>query len=171
VPKPDAGVDVSGLGPQETYVALCAPCHAKDAKGGAADHAPSLVNPTFLESASDDYLRKSIALGRPGTSMAAYGKAMGGPLDDARVDGIVRWLREVGAIPAAKKLEQVAKGDALGGEKLYTEYCRTCHGDAKTRGGPYTSRTCSSCSSRPTRSSATRSPSAARARRCRASAR
>jgi len=133
-PKPDAGVDVSGLGPQETYVALCAPCHAKDAKGGAADHAPSLVNPTFLESASDDYLRKSIALGRPGTSMAAYGKAMGGPLDDARVDGIVRWLREVGATPATKKLEQVAKGDALGGEKLYTEYCRTCHGDAKTRG-------------------------------------
>ena len=130
----DAGVDVSGLGPQETYVALCAPCHAKDAKGGAADHAPSLVNPTFLESASDDYLRKSIALGRPGTSMAASGKAMGGPLDDARVDGIVRWLRELGATPATKKLEQVAKGDALGGEKLYVEYCRSCHGDTKMRG-------------------------------------
>ena len=36
-------------------------------------HAPSLVNPTFLESATDEFLRRSIIFGRPGTSMAAYG--------------------------------------------------------------------------------------------------
>jgi len=124
--------DVSKLSPQDTYLALCAPCHAKDAKGGAADHAPSLVNPTFLESASDEFLRTSIVLGRPGTSMAAYGKAMGGPLDDAKAEELVRWLRAQG--PALASLTAPGKGDAAAGEKLYVEYCRTCHGDTKTRG-------------------------------------
>jgi cytochrome c oxidase cbb3-type subunit 3 len=132
VPAQPPRPDVSKLSPQETYLALCAPCHAKDAKGGAADHAPSLVNPTFLESASDDFLRKSIVLGRPGTSMAAYGKAMGGPLDDAKAEELVRWLRGQG--PALASLAAPGKGDAAAGEKLYVEYCRTCHGDTKTRG-------------------------------------
>ena len=132
VPGQPPKTDVSKLSPQETYLALCAPCHAKDAKGGAADHAPSLVNPTFLESASDDFLRKSILLGRPGTSMAAYGKPMGGPLDDAKAEELVRWLRGQG--PALASLAAPGKGDAAAGEKLYVEYCRTCHGDTKTRG-------------------------------------
>lgn len=131
-PSPPATPDVAKLSPQETYLALCAPCHAKDGKGGAADHAPSLVNPTFLESASDEFLRKSILLGRPGTSMAAYGKAMGGPLDDAKVEDLVRWMRGQG--PALASLTAAGKGDAAAGEKLYVEYCRTCHGDTKVRG-------------------------------------
>ena len=133
VPPPiPTNAEVAKLAPKDAYLALCAPCHAKDGKGGAADHAPSLVNPTFLESASDDFLRKSIVIGRPGTSMAAYGRTMGGPLDEAGVEGLVHWLRDQG--PALKSLEAPGKGDALQGEKLYIEYCRTCHGDTKTRG-------------------------------------
>src|SRR5262245_18469110 len=65
------------------YGALCAQCHGPEAAGYAADHAPSLVNPTFLESATDLYQRSSIVQGRPGTSMAAYAKSVGGPLDPA----------------------------------------------------------------------------------------
>jgi hypothetical protein len=63
--------ELVGLPGKRLYVALCQPCHGADAKGYAADHAPSLVNPTFLESATDDFLHRSIAGGRPGTSMAA----------------------------------------------------------------------------------------------------
>lgn len=124
--------DVSHLAAGPLYLALCAPCHGVDARGYAADHAPSLVNPTFLESATDDFLRQSIAAGRPGTSMAAYGKARGGPLDDAGVDRLVRYLREHG--PAAHPLPATSPGDVAAGAAIYARRCVSCHGDATTRG-------------------------------------
>ncbi len=117
---------------EELYAQLCAACHGKDRKGYAADHAPSLVNPTFLESATDEFLRKSIALGRPGTSMAAYGKLMGGPLDDAALVRVVAYLRAGG--PPAKPLTPVGKGDPTRGAKVYEWTCKVCHGDGITRG-------------------------------------
>jgi len=136
-PKPAQGsalaaAAVSGLAGQPLYLKLCAPCHGADAKGYAADHAPSLVNPTFLESASDDFLRQSIVAGRPGTSMAAYGQSRGGPLDDAGVDRLVTFLREQG--PAPKPLPPMTPGDFQTGLAICTQRCLSCHGDAKTRG-------------------------------------
>lgn len=131
-PRPPAVAQVASAESVATYKKLCAPCHAADLKGGAADHAPSLVSSTFLESATDDFLRKSIAVGRPGTSMGAYGKAMGGPLDDAAVDGLVAYIRQQG--PQPMTLAAVGKGDPMRGAPLYTEYCKSCHGDSKTRG-------------------------------------
>ena len=118
-------------GPQ-IYVALCAQCHGKDLKGYIADNAPSLVTPSFLESASDDFLKASIKTGRPGTAMAAYGNKLGGPLDDAAIDRLVGYLREQG--PKAKELPAVPKGDPIKGEALYAKAtCGTCHGDATIR--------------------------------------
>ena len=133
-PKPPADAGVVAIDPtaKQNYTKLCAPCHAVDLKGGAADHAPSLINPTFLESASDDFLRRSIAVGRPGTSMGAYGSAMGGPLDDAAVAGLALYIRGHG--PQPKPLAAIAKGDPARGAALYTEYCKTCHGDTTARG-------------------------------------
>ena len=128
----DAQAPVDLAATKATYLRLCAPCHAADGKGYAADFAPSLVNPTFLESASDDFLRRSIVFGRPGTSMGAYGKALGGPLDDVEVEKLVAWIREQG--PKAKVLTAVGPGDAARGAALYTEYCKTCHGDTTKRG-------------------------------------
>ena len=114
------------------YGTLCAHCHGADATGYAADHAPSLVNPTFLESASDSYLRLSIEQGRPGTSMAAYAKAAGGPLGAAAVDRLVAWIRSHGSSPRA--LAPVAAGDSTRGQPLYASQCQRCHGDAQRRG-------------------------------------
>ena len=124
--------DVTRLAGKPLYLALCAPCHGVEGKGYAADHAPSLVNPTFLESASDDFLRRSIAAGRPGTSMAAYSKTVGGPLDDAGVERLVAFLREQG--PPAKPLPATAPGDVATGAAVYAKRCFVCHGDAKARG-------------------------------------
>ena len=133
VPR-DASVDadVSGLAGKPLYLALCAPCHGVEGKGYAADRAPSLVNPTFLESASDDFLRRAIVAGRPGTSMAAYSKGVGGPLDDAGVNRLVAYLREQG--PAAIPLPAPAIGDVATGSAVYAKHCFSCHGDARTRG-------------------------------------
>ncbi len=118
-------------GGKELYLEFCGQCHGKDLKGYVADNAPALNTTTFLESATDEFLTRSIVTGRPGTAMAAYGKNLGGPLDDAAVKRIVSYLREQG--PAAKPLPIAGKGDAKLGEPLYKKNCETCHGDRTTR--------------------------------------
>lgn len=128
-----AEVDPSKLAGAALYKTYCAQCHGDDAKGYKADNAPSLVNPTFLESATDDFIHRSIFAGRPGTSMAGYGKEIGGPLDREAIGRIVAFLRAQG--PAAKPLGTVAStGDAARGSAIYARECVKCHGDATTRG-------------------------------------
>ncbi|HEY0195470.1 MAG TPA: c-type cytochrome [Kofleriaceae bacterium] len=124
--------EARGLAGKDLYMALCAPCHAANATGYAADRAPSLVSTTFLESASDDFLEQSISAGRSGTSMAAYGKGFGGPLDPEAVRGLVKYLRTLG--PAARPLPAIAPGVAADGATVYAQRCFSCHGDLKTRG-------------------------------------
>ena len=72
------------------YGKYCALCHGAEGHGYAADNAPSLVSSTFLESATDEFLVAGIRDGRPGTPMAAYGKAHGGPLADETITMRVR---------------------------------------------------------------------------------
>ena len=103
-----ASAEMAKLDGAALYGSLCAVCHGDDGTGYKADHAPSLVNPTFLESATDDYLRRSIVAGRPGTSMGPYGKERGGPLDFGAVGRVVAWIRghgpEAGPLPASTTL-------------------------------------------------------------------
>src|SRR5437868_11327019 len=82
-PPPDAAASPKGAAPlppppssplvQQGHVAYakyCATCHGEFASGYVADNAPSLRSPTFLSTASDDFLRAGITRGRPGTAMA-----------------------------------------------------------------------------------------------------
>lgn len=118
----------------ELYAILCAACHRADGSGGAADHAPSLINRTFLESASDSFLRTAIADGRAGTSMGAYGKAKGGPLDDAALSRLVAFLRSRGPAYHAPKETVSRQASPERGAQLYEQQCRTCHGNVAVRG-------------------------------------
>ena len=125
--------------PKSAYMTLCAVCHAAEMQGGAADHAPSLASPTFLETASDEFLRRSIAFGRPGTSMAAYSTALGGPLDDVAITGIIQLIRAKGGPESKPKdLAPIAPStdpDAITrGAALYQKNCQSCHGDTVARG-------------------------------------
>jgi len=120
-------------GPQ-LYAILCAPCHRADGGGGAADHAPSLINPTFLESASDAFLRTAVADGRAGTSMGAYGKAKGGPLDDAALSRLIAFLRSRGPAYRPPKETVSRQASADRGAQLYERQCKTCHGSVAVRG-------------------------------------
>ncbi len=129
--KPIDAAVVAGAKPEQ-YVTLCAICHGAEGKGYAADHAPSLVTPTFLESATDAFLFEAIAKGRPGTSMAAYSKALNGPLADEQITAMVAWLRTQG--PSPKALIAEGPGDAKRGGDVYAKSCLSCHGDAKARG-------------------------------------
>lgn len=114
------------------FQSLCAVCHGPDAKGYKADNAPSLVNPTFLESVTDAQLRRSIVDGRPGTSMAAYGTERGGPLPPESVNQLIAWLRTKG--PANKPLPAPRPGNLASGATLFAQHCEQCHGSADKRG-------------------------------------
>jgi len=114
------------------YERYCALCHGKDAKGYAADNAPSLVSQRFLEGATDAFIATSIRNGRPNTAMAAYGAGRGGPLQEPQITALVRFLRSKG--PAAISLPEPAAGDAAKGGRLYTQYCVSCHAPAGQRG-------------------------------------
>lgn len=115
-----------------TYRQHCALCHGPEGKGYTADNAPSLVNPTFLASADDDFFRRSIELGRPGSAMAGYGRDVGGPLDDEQIGELVDFLRR-GVKPTA--LAPVPPGgDAGRGAVIYADSCKKCHGDTAVRG-------------------------------------
>lgn len=116
-----------------SYARYCALCHGNDAKGYAADHAPSLVSPTFLASASDDFLLKSIRGGRPGTAMAGYGRDRGGPLSDTELAALIAFLRAQG--PAyVEPMAPTAVGNAAQGQGTYEASCKRCHGTPEFRG-------------------------------------
>lgn len=116
-----------------SFSKYCALCHAKDATGYAADHAPSLVSETFLASASDEHIARGIREGRPGTAMAPYGKQRGGPLDDDEVRLIVDFLRDGG--PARVVIPPgTVVGDPSRGAAVFEANCKRCHGTRYDRG-------------------------------------
>lgn len=117
----------------EAYQRYCALCHGRDAKGYAADNAPSLVSSTFLETASNDFLAKAIREGRPGTAMSGYSKGRGGPLDDDAIDAIITHLRDRNPAPLPLPSAPVL-GDAARGEAVFEASCKGCHGTRTVRG-------------------------------------
>jgi cytochrome c oxidase cbb3-type subunit III len=119
---------------QKLFARYCALCHGPEAKGYAADNAPSLVTESFLRSATDQFIAMGIATGRPGTAMAPYSAAYGGPLTDEQILQIVAFVRSKG--PAAEPLVAVAKGNAAAGKPLFDKHCATCHGDSPKRTAP-----------------------------------
>ena len=124
--------ELASLDGPALYGKLCAICHGADGTGYRADNAPSLVNKTFVESATEDQLRRSIVHGRPGTAMAGYGKEVGGPLDAMAVSKLTTWIRSHGTLPVSLPL--VGGGDSKRGEPLYTANCQRCHGTVEARG-------------------------------------
>ncbi len=77
----------------------CVRCHgaAGEGKHGdkPGDFGPSLNTPEFLKAADDNFLLATIAMGRPGTPMPAFGDGMGGKkgLDADQIRDVVSFLR------------------------------------------------------------------------------
>lgn len=105
------------------YAHYCAACHGSRGTGGVG---VPLALPDFLAAADDDFLRKTIRLGRPGRVMPAFRQ-----LGDAEVDALIRHIRgwaSSGVTPATIEKSPI-KGNAEHGDKLYARYCASCHGN------------------------------------------
>lgn len=102
------------------YAQNCAACHGERGDGGIGI---PLALPSFHAQVDDEYLRKSIRLGRPGRVMPPAPH-----LSDAEVDAIVKHMRSWyrGKVPVFDP--KPIKGDAKKGAVVYEKYCAGCHG-------------------------------------------
>ncbi len=102
------------------YGRNCASCHGENGNGGIG---VPLALPSFQAGISDEYLRKTILLGRPGRVMPAFAS-----LDKNEVEAIVRHVRSWNKGPVATYSKKPVKGDPSHGKQLYGQYCASCHG-------------------------------------------
>lgn len=101
------------------YARNCAVCHGENGGGGLGI---PLSLASFQATVSNDYLRKTIRLGRPGRVMPPSS------LSDAEIEGIVRFIRSWSKETAPLFPPTRIKGDIAHGQQLYAEHCATCHG-------------------------------------------
>jgi cytochrome c oxidase cbb3-type subunit 3/ubiquinol-cytochrome c reductase cytochrome c subunit len=118
------------------YGRYCALCHGARGEGYAADAAPQLAGAELLATASDAFLARAIARGRPGTTMSAWDRGHGGPLSTVEVDAVVAFVRAWQTKPSEDVSGVRVAGDATRGASVYAERCSSCHG-AAGEGGPY----------------------------------
>lgn len=79
---------------------------------------------SLLSSVSDDYLRTTIRLGRPGRVMPPFAH-----LSAAEVDAIIAYVRSFSSVPTRSFPTGPVRGDAARGARLYAEHCAACHGE------------------------------------------
>ena len=111
---------------EELYGRYCSSCHGSDGKGGVG---VPLALPSFLDTVSDEYLKKTIRNGRPGRIMPAFQG-----LSDAQITAMVKHIRAWTDKPAIKEDMTPIEGDVKKGKKLFAERCVQCHGE-EGRGG------------------------------------
>ncbi len=89
------------------FTGLCTGCHGLNGEGGpiaGGGHVigavsgiggPALADPGFLKSATDQYIKATLMLGRVGTPMGAYLKGRQGfvELRESEIDSIVAYIR------------------------------------------------------------------------------
>jgi cbb3-type cytochrome c oxidase subunit III len=116
------------------YGTFCAACHGPAGEGmryPGMTAFPAIGNSDFLAAASDRFIRTTIAHGRPGRRMPAWGESEGG-LRPAEIDAVVTYVRRLAPdVPAPVDTEpyRFVRGDAAAGARLYADACASCHGE------------------------------------------
>jgi len=107
------------------YTQNCAICHGTDGMGGMG---AQLASQTFLESASTQYLKQTIRLGRPGRIMPSFYW-----MPERDIEAIISFIDRWRKTPARTWPGSTINGDATAGKNLFISHCASCHG--KQAGG------------------------------------
>ena len=102
------------------YQEHCAVCHQSSGKGGIG----LPLTREKLAYISDDYIYKTVRLGRPGRIMPAFKH-----LSDAQLKAIVGFIRSWNPEPGMVFSNEPVAGDKERGKALYLQYCSQCHGE------------------------------------------
>jgi len=111
---------------EHLYNQHCAACHGSSGDGGVG---VPLSLPDFQSSISNEYLRKTIRIGRVGRVMPAFTQ-----ISDIEVNAIIKHLRSFAKVKIPTENTQTIKGNVSNGKKLYQSNCAVCHG-ASGEGG------------------------------------
>ena len=103
--------------------AMCGGCHGMEGEG-LVGVAPRLNSTNYLAAASNDFFRRTLMEGRPGTNMVAFGAS----LPPEQVDNIIAYIRSWQTTPGVELNEAPLAGDVATGEGLYLDICSRCHG-------------------------------------------
>ena len=114
------------LSGEELYSTHCAACHGPNGNGGVG---VPLALPDFQYGVTNDYLEKTIRLGRPGRIMPAFTQ-----LSDSQVKAIIKYIRKWAPGKPFKYSNKKINGNIKHGKKLFANNCAACHG-AKGEGG------------------------------------
>lgn len=115
-----AGSTLAAPSGESLFARHCSVCHGSNGNGGVG---VPLALPSFINSVSDEYLSKTIRLGRPGRIMPAFTE-----LSDAEIAAITSYMRTWATKPAPQHVSTPVKGDGAHGKKLFTTHCVQCHG-------------------------------------------
>jgi len=111
---------------EQLYTNNCSACHGANGHGGVG---VPLALPDFQYGVTNNYLKKTIRLGRPDRIMPAFTE-----FSDAEVDAIVKYIRKWAPGKPFRYSNKKIKGDHKHGKQLYLKNCASCHG-AKGEGG------------------------------------
>ena len=103
------------------FASVCFRCHGTYGEGGIG---PAILNPDFLDAASDSFILMTLERGRQHSPMFAVGSGTGGGMPDLL--SFMRSMRDSvpDIIPSGASLGQPKRGQAL-----YDEFCSDCHGN------------------------------------------
>lgn len=129
------------------YEANCALCHGSDGTmAPSITHPVSIGSQDFLRTVDDDFLRRTIELGRPGeasrkapgTKMPAYGDPRAPILTAEQIDQLVAYIRSwQTTAPDISEPFDASGGDIARGAEAYALRCASCHGaDGWQEGAP-----------------------------------
>ncbi len=117
------------------YGTFCAACHGPVGEGmryPGMPAFPAIAQPAFLAVAGDEFLRQTIAHGRPGRRMPAWADREGG-LRPEEIDAVIAHLREMSGVPPPPpdpRPRRWVQADPAAGAPLFAAHCSGCHGPA-----------------------------------------
>lgn len=104
----------------QLYTNHCSACHGADGHGGVG---VPLALPDFQYGVTNDYLTKTIRLGRPGRIMPAFTS-----LSNAEVTAIIKHIRTWAPGKPFKYSNKRINGNLKHGKMIYEKNCAVCHG-------------------------------------------
>lgn len=108
------------LNGEKLYSNQCSACHGADGHGGVG---VPLALPDFQYGVTNDYLEKTIRLGRPGRIMPAFTQ-----LKDHEIKAIIKHIRTWAPGKPFKYPNTKISGNLEQGKAIYTKNCAVCHG-------------------------------------------